>query len=165
VVEVYVFNVKNTIQLIKDLTDIPLDSNLKLASFDTTNMYTNIPTEKLLNIINIMSEKHDMENMLKQEILKISSLLIAQNYFSFQDTVYLQKKDLTMGAPTSYTFSEIYLQYIKNTKICDILLNSQVEGYFRYVDNILMVYIYSKKRATLHNKLVCLTENLFYYFN
>jgi hypothetical protein len=38
-----------------------------------------------------------------------------------------------MGAPTS----EIYLQYIENTKIFDILLKHHITGYFRYVDDIL----------------------------
>jgi hypothetical protein len=40
----YVFNVKNTTQLIKDLTDIPFDPKLKLAFFDITDMYSNIRT-------------------------------------------------------------------------------------------------------------------------
>jgi len=40
----YVFNVKNTTQLIKDLTDIPFDPKLKLASFDITDVYSNIRT-------------------------------------------------------------------------------------------------------------------------
>jgi len=36
----------------------------------------------------------------------------------------------------SSTFSEIYLQYIENTNIYGILLNSKVDGYFRYVGDI-----------------------------
>jgi len=45
-----------------------------------------------------------------------------------------------MGAPTSFMLSEIYLQSIENTKMYDILQHSKVEGYFRYVDDILLVY-------------------------
>ena len=45
-----------------------------------------------------------------------------------------------MGAQTSSIFSEIYLQYIENTNILDILLEHRVTGYFRYVDDILIVY-------------------------
>jgi hypothetical protein len=41
-----------------------------------------------------------------------------------------------MGAPTS----EIYLQYIENTKIFDILLKHHITEYFLYVDDILIVY-------------------------
>jgi hypothetical protein len=41
----YTFSEKNTVQLINDLTDIPYDSNIKFASVDITNMYSNIPTK------------------------------------------------------------------------------------------------------------------------
>jgi hypothetical protein len=39
----YTFNVSNTSQLINDLTDIPYDRILRLASFYINNMYTNTP--------------------------------------------------------------------------------------------------------------------------
>jgi hypothetical protein len=37
------FNVDNTVQLMNDLTDLPFDYNLKFASLDITNMYSNVP--------------------------------------------------------------------------------------------------------------------------
>jgi hypothetical protein len=67
----YVFNVKNTTQLIKDMTYIPFDPKLKLTSFDITDMYSNIPTEEFLNTINTIYEKHNMEEKLKQGLMKI----------------------------------------------------------------------------------------------
>jgi hypothetical protein len=105
----------------KDLSDIPFGPNLKLASLDISNMYTNIPTEELLNIIDIMCNKHNIEGTLKFEITEISKLIIAQNCFKFRDETYLQKNGLAMGAATSSILSEIYLKFIKNTKLYDIL--------------------------------------------
>jgi len=49
-----------------------------------------------------------------------------------------------MGAPTSSIFPELYLQYLESTKIYDILMNHNIEGYFRYLDDILVVYNESK---------------------
>jgi hypothetical protein len=46
-----------------------------------------------------------------------------------------------MGAPTSSILSEVYLQYMENTTIYDLLLKYNVECYFRYVDDILLMYI------------------------
>ena len=86
-----------------------------------------------------MCDEHDMNDRLKQEIMTISKILIEQNYFQFHDTIYIQNEGLAMGAPTSSVFSEIYLQYIEHTEICDILLKHQVETYFRCVDDILML--------------------------
>ena len=45
-----------------------------------------------------------------------------------------------MGTPTSSIFSEIYLQYLENTTLSDILIRHTVLGYFRYVNDILIIY-------------------------
>jgi hypothetical protein len=39
------------------------------------------------------------------------------------------------SAPTSSLFSEIYLPYLENTKVFDILVKHRLIGYFRYVDD------------------------------
>jgi hypothetical protein len=67
-------------------------------------------------------------------------LSTTQNYFGFKDRTYLQKSGLALGAPISSILSEIYLQYLENTKVYDILCNLRVEGYFRYADDVLIVY-------------------------
>jgi hypothetical protein len=47
---------------------------------------------------------------------------------------------ILVRAPISSLLSEFYLQYLENSKIYNLLLNYNVEGYFRYVDEILIVY-------------------------
>jgi hypothetical protein len=71
--------------------EIPCNSNLKFASFDITNRYSNVPINELLKILNVLCERHEMFEGIKQEIMKISQILIQQNYFRFQGTVYIQK--------------------------------------------------------------------------
>ena len=72
--------------------------------------------------------------------MKITQTIISQNYFQFQDTIYLQKEGLAMGAPTSSILSEIYVQHMENTTIPKLLEKHNIKGYFRY-DDILLVYI------------------------
>ena len=45
-----------------------------------------------------------------------------------------------MGAPSSSILSELYLQYTEHITIYDILMKHNILGYFRYVDDILIVY-------------------------
>ena len=45
-----------------------------------------------------------------------------------------------MGAPSSSIFSDIYMQYLEHTKIFDILVKHKLVGYFRYVDDVLIIY-------------------------
>jgi len=72
----YTFNIKNSIQLINDLKDIPFNQNLRLASFDISYMYTNIPTDKLLTIIESACKNNDVEEALKHDILKLLRVVI-----------------------------------------------------------------------------------------
>jgi hypothetical protein len=41
-----------------------------------------------------------------------------------------------MGAATSSIVSEIYLQYVEHTTLVDILNQSKILGYFRFVDDL-----------------------------
>jgi hypothetical protein len=136
----YIFNVKNSVCLINDLHDIPFEKDLKFVSFGITNMYTNIPPQELVEIIKIMCKQNDLNKITYNEIVKICDIIITQNYFRYNNSQYVQEQGLAMGAPTSSIFSEIYLQYLKNTKIFIILKNYHLIGYFRCVDDILLVY-------------------------
>jgi hypothetical protein len=43
----YTFNVKNSVHLMEDLLQIPYNEHLRFAPFDISDMYSNIPTEKI----------------------------------------------------------------------------------------------------------------------
>jgi hypothetical protein len=111
----YTFNVEKTVQLIIDLRAIPYDRNMKFASLDLTNMYSNIPTNELMTILENICENNNVERGTACDIMKIAQVLIKQNYFQYQDTTYVQTEGLAMGAPTSSIFSEIFLQRLENT--------------------------------------------------
>jgi hypothetical protein len=63
----YTFNIKSTSHLIEDLNNIPYSQNLKLASFDTANMYTNILTNDLIDIIDMAYQNNYIDKNLKQK--------------------------------------------------------------------------------------------------
>jgi hypothetical protein len=132
--------VQNSIQLMTELHDIPYTTNVWLASFDITNMYTNIPTTKVPHILTLACDQQNVTKKYTREIVKLTLILLNQNYFRFQDRIYRQREGLAMGAPTSSIFSELYLQYVEHTALYDILIRNRLLGYFRYVDDILLVY-------------------------
>jgi hypothetical protein len=103
-------------------------------------MYSNVPIDDLVNIIEALCKNHGINDKLKYELINISNTIIKRNYFQFLNTFYLQEKGLEIGSPTSTTFSEIYLEYIENTAIYDILRHNNIAGYFQYVDDILIIY-------------------------
>ena len=127
---------------------MPYDPDLKLISFDINNMYINIPTGELTNVIKQLCKHKTLDQKAHRELTRICNLVPSQNYFQYRDNQYIQTNGLAMGAPTSSIFSEIFLQYLENTKNFDILKNHKIIGYFRYVDNILMVY--KENKTSIH---------------
>jgi hypothetical protein len=79
-------------------------------------MYSNIPTNELEHI-HVLCKQQDIDATLTQEILAITNTVLSQNYYGFKGKTYLQPKGLAMGAPSSSILSEIYLQFLENTKI------------------------------------------------
>jgi hypothetical protein len=65
----------------------------------------------------------------------------------------VQTEGLAMGAPTSSLLSEIYLQHLEGTRIFDILVQHQIVGFFRFVDDILVTYRQSLTNIRVHEVL------------
>ena len=107
----YTFNVKNTVHLINDLLVIPYDQNLKFVSFDITNMYSNVPTNELIETTYIICDKQGISEEMKHEITKISQIIIKENFFQFQNTLMYKKKDLLWV----HHLQLYFLKYTNNT--------------------------------------------------
>jgi hypothetical protein len=90
-----------------DLKGIKVDKNTKIASFDITNMYSNIPTTELRVILTNILRSIFHDNTTIQELLKLYDLIIEHNYFTHEDKIYRQNEGLAMGSPSSAILSEI----------------------------------------------------------
>jgi len=110
------FNIQNSTQLMKEISEIPFTPGLHLASLDISDMYSNIPTNDIEHIIRSMCTQQDIDAKLTLEILTITRTVLTQNYYGFNEKTYLQPKGLAMGAPSSSMLSELYLQHTEHTK-------------------------------------------------
>jgi len=98
---------------------------------------------------------HNQHIDLKRDILKLLTVIIEQNYFQFMGKTYTQHDGLAMVASTSSTLSEFFLQHLENSQIYYILLNYNIVGNFRYVDDLLIIY--NERKTDI--------EELLYRFN
>jgi hypothetical protein len=74
-------------------------------------------------------------------------IILEQNYYEFNKQFYKQTEGLTMGAPTSAILAEIYIHNIEHKQLYPVLLKRKIIGYFRYVDDILIIY--NKKKTNI----------------
>jgi hypothetical protein len=112
-----------------EVQDIPYSENLRFASFDISNMYYNVPTTQIPRTVGTICDQLCTSKWFKKELVGLVRTVIKQNYFQFGDQTYKQHKGLAMGAPSSSTLSEVYLQYIEHTATY-ILLRNQILGFF-----------------------------------
>jgi hypothetical protein len=114
--------------------------NVKLCSIGIKNMYTNIPIKDLVNIIQRSLTRNNLPDEYKQEIITLTKVILDQNYFLYNNELYSQNKGLAMGALTSSIMAEIYIQYLEHNDIFQILQKHRIIDYYRYVDDILIIY-------------------------
>jgi hypothetical protein len=53
----YTYNVRNCVHLIEDLNNITYSSNLQLVSFHIINMYSNVATDEVLHIFDLLCKQ------------------------------------------------------------------------------------------------------------
>jgi hypothetical protein len=76
----------------------------------------------------------------KTEIRNLLNTTLEQNYIKHNGKWYKQIDGLAMGAPTSAILAEVFIQYFEHTTVIDILKKFQIIDYYRYIDDILIIY-------------------------
>jgi hypothetical protein len=145
------FNIKNTNNLLTNLANTPLKPHYALASLDIKNLYTNIPVKETKQILTKILVNQNVNSDATQEILLWYDTITKQNYFSHNNTTYIQQEGLAMGAPSSGLIAEIFLQHIEHTQLTYLSHKHKIIDYCRYVDDILIIY--DTSHTDIHNIL------------
>lgn len=94
------FTVKNSLDLIDKIKDVPVPYNSKLVSFDVTSLFTNIPVQDCKDVVNRLIFNSQLTFEKKDELSQMMNLCIDQNYFKFNGDCYTQP-GVAMGSPLS----------------------------------------------------------------
>jgi hypothetical protein len=135
----YSHNIQRTTELIRKLKDIPICPHHSIASLDIANLYTNIPIKETKNIISRKLKEHKTNPRTRKDRLKRHDIVTTQHPSNNTD-ILIQEDGLAMGAPTSGLLAEFFPQHLENTHIPTLTGKHKITGYFRYVDDILIIY-------------------------
>ena len=134
------YSLKNTYDFINNSKDLKLSSSHKLASLDVVNMYTNIPVEETIKIVEEYLIRSKVYNLLViDDIIRFLRVVLRQNYFSFNGEVFLQKEGLAMGSPLSGLLANIYMNHFERKYIMS-KYKSKIIYYGRYVDDTFLIF-------------------------
>jgi hypothetical protein len=110
-----------------------------MITYDVKDLYVIIAIDETLKV----TENHLLKNNDKHKIKQIITILktiLAQNFFTFHNTIYHPNKGEAMESPISGTMAEIFLQYIENRHLNQLLDSKNIILYTRYVDDIFIIY-------------------------
>jgi len=69
----YSFNVKNSVHLMEDLESIPISHSTKFTSLEIANIYSNVPTKDIINILELLGTHHNVDLAITNELITITT--------------------------------------------------------------------------------------------
>jgi hypothetical protein len=126
---------KNSEELLAELSNVTVNENTILFSLDVNSLYTNIPLAKGIEIINNFFQKYPQPRRPDNHLIELLKLTLFKNEFVFNGKHYAQHKGVAMGKQFSPTFANLYMSNWEQ-KILNELPGLKPSMYFRYVDDI-----------------------------
>jgi len=142
--------VKNSYDLIDRLSDLHIPEDCGLVSFDVVSLFTNVPTDIVIDAINErwpLIEKHS--SLPKEEFLLAIKMILQSTYFTFNNIYYKQTFGAPMGSPLSPIAADLVLQKLE----IKVLKEFPVKPifYYRFVDDIALAAPFYCLDNLIHN--------------
>ncbi|XP_061388861.1 uncharacterized protein LOC133323976 [Musca vetustissima] len=133
------YNVRDSIDFKKKITNLTVGENDKMVSFDVISLFPSIPVNLGIKIIEEKwDEIREYTNMTKALFSSILTFCIKDNrYFTYNDKVYKQKKGLPMGSPASPIVADIVMEKLLDT--CMEQLTTKPTLVTKYVDDLFVI--------------------------
>ena len=117
-----------------------LSSSTTLITFDVTDLYTMIPRDGALLILERFlcnyANNGRIHGMTIDTLMKMARLVLDTNCFVYDDKYYRQIRGGAMGSPFTMTLANIYMLHWEQTLIEHQILHNELYG--RYIDDVFM---------------------------
>jgi signal transduction histidine kinase len=100
---------QNSRELIHRLKETNIQGNVKLRSYDITNMYSNIPQKELIQVIDNALQNNNVPTEQGLEVILLINL--KSKLHTYNNHQYKQDEGLPMGAPHQHVLQK----YLCNT--------------------------------------------------
>ena len=138
------------------LQSIELQDNKELFSFDVSALFTSIPVNQALDVINELIRQHqtDMEfkakvrkpwyevadHLDREDVMLLLKMVLNNCVFSFQGKFYKQLHGAAMGSPCSPVVANIFIEYFKKRALgLELPVSFTINTWLRYVDDVLTI--------------------------
>jgi hypothetical protein len=132
--------ITSSLQVVNDLHNMNHNNQFiqtpLLCTIDVESLFTKIPLDKLLQILNTLLSQFMDNSQLREKYMNYLQVIILNNSFINKEKFYLQITGLPMGGKLSGSLANIYLGFIEKHVIFDpgIIL------FRRYMDDICIIW-------------------------
>ena len=114
-----------------------------LITGDVESLYTNIPINDLITIINNILLKNKKQIEIKYNfdittILSLLNLILYNNYVMFDDKIYLQTHGIPMGTPCAPHLANLFLSHFENEILHQMSQHTLL--WKRFIDDIFIIW-------------------------
>ncbi|CAF4920339.1 unnamed protein product, partial [Rotaria socialis] len=103
-------HIKNSEDFVNKIKNFNLTEK-KLVSFDVVSLFTNVPVEDTLQILErYFGRRTDTLPLGRNIFVKLLKLALSQNTFVFNNNYYVQLKGLSMGNPLSPVLANLFME-------------------------------------------------------
>ena len=148
--------VKDSKDLMDKLQSIKLQDNEELVSFDVSALFTSIPVNQTLDVINqlIILHQTDMDfkykvgkawyevadHLDREDVIALLKVVLNKCVFSFQGKFYKQLHGVAMGSPCSPVVANIYKEYFEKRALGpELPVSFTINTWLRYADDVLTI--------------------------
>ena len=134
---------KDSFTLLKDLNNIQqLPNTAKLITADAVSMYTNIDTNHGLLVLSDFIHTHALSDSTfpTNTIIKLLTIVMKNNVFTFGDLYFLQKCGTAMGTIVAVKYATIYYASHENNTLIP-KYQEQMIYYKRFIDDIFIIWL------------------------
>ena len=115
-------------------------NNFFMCSFDISSLFTNVPLEETINICAdaLYCDNSDAQPFISKAVfIEMMKSTTSAVELSFNDIMYRQTDDVTMGSPLGPALANIFVGFYEEKRFFHI---SKPFTYFRYVDDIFAIF-------------------------
>lgn len=157
---------KDTKDFINKIESIKCNSNIVLATYDITSMYTNMTIEELLSAVQraLIKIQNCQETDLKipfigiENVVNILKLQLENNEFEFAGQFYKQVIGCSMGAVPSPEVSDLRAYEIINTILSKYPFKKDIVAHYRFRDDGFIILQSSSSQESSIEKLKLLFD-------
>lgn len=141
----HVINTKHFVEMTKNMQISDTDM---LVSFDVESLFTNIPVNETLSIIETRLHNDISLNTRTKlpvnVIIELLKLCTESNYFELEGQIFRQDEGMAMGSPLSPIFANIFMEEFEQRAIASAQFQPKV--WLRYVDDVFAVWSHGEDK-------------------